>query len=85
MTDTTDLAAPAETSGKAVRSGRSGLSAMNVADLKGLAGQLGIRGTTKMRKDDLVAAIAAHQSGQRPARDERSAPPGGPSPEPASS
>ncbi|MEO3935953.1 transcription termination factor Rho [Dermatophilaceae bacterium Soc4.6] len=36
---------------------------MNVADLKNLASQLGIRGTARMRKDDLVASIVEHQSG----------------------
>jgi transcription termination factor Rho len=62
VTDTTAIAgsAPADSTGKAVR---SGLSAMNVAQLKGVASGLGITGTTRMRKDDLVAAITAHQSG----------------------
>ena len=50
MTDTTERVAPA---------GRTGLAAMNVADLKRLASGLGVTGTTKMRKDDLVAAIYA--------------------------
>ena len=36
---------------------------MVLADLKGLAGQLGIKGTSGMRKGDLVAAIAARQNG----------------------
>jgi len=36
---------------------------MNVAELKGVAAGLGITGATKMRKDDLVAAITARQSG----------------------
>ena len=36
---------------------------MNVAELKGLASGLGITGTGRMRKDELVAAIAARQSG----------------------
>jgi transcription termination factor Rho len=39
---------------------------MVLTDLKALAGRLGIRGTSGMRKGDLVAAIAAHQAGQRP-------------------
>jgi transcription termination factor Rho len=36
---------------------------MNVVELKRLASGLGITGTTKMRKDDLVAAISARQVG----------------------
>ena len=40
-----------------------GLSGMVLTDLKALAGQLGIRGTSGMRKGDLVAAIAARQNG----------------------
>jgi transcription termination factor Rho len=40
-----------------------GLSGMVLTDLKALAGQLGIKGTSGMRKGDLVAAIAARQSG----------------------
>ncbi|MDQ6716139.1 MAG: transcription termination factor Rho [Actinomycetota bacterium] len=35
---------------------------MNVAELKTVASGLGITGTTKMRKDDLVAAISARRS-----------------------
>ncbi len=42
---------------------RTGLAAMKLTELKGLASGLGITGTTKMRKDDLVSAIAARQSG----------------------
>ena len=41
----------------------SGLSGMVLADLKALAGQLGIKGTSGMRKGDLVTAIAARQNG----------------------
>ena len=44
-----------ETAGASVR---SGLAAMKLTELKGLAAGLGITGTTKMRKDDLVAVIA---------------------------
>ena len=36
---------------------------MVLTDLKALAGQLGIRGTSGMRKGDLVAAIASRQNG----------------------
>lgn len=54
MTDTTEA-------GTASRSASTALRGMNVAELKSLASGLGITGTTKMRKDDLVAAISAHQ------------------------
>ena len=75
MTETTeslDTAAPAK-SGR-TRKGE-GLSSMVLPDLKALAGQLGIRGTSGMRKGDLVAAIAARQSGAgatSPSRETRS-------------
>jgi transcription termination factor Rho len=46
--------------------GRSGLATMNVVELKRLASGLGITGSTKMRKDDLVAAITARQVGSAP-------------------
>ena len=55
----TDAAAPAK--GR-TRKGE-GLSGMVLTDLKALAGTLGIKGTSGMRKGDLVAAIAARQSG----------------------
>ena len=61
MTETTESL---DTSGP-VKIGRArkgeGLSSMVLPDLKALAGQLGIRGTSGMRKGDLVAAIAAKQ------------------------
>ena len=57
MTDTTERAAT---------TGRSGLATMNVVELKRLASGLGITGSTKMRKDDLVAAITARQVGSAP-------------------
>ena len=62
MTDTTAVAGmpPAAPTGEATRSGPA---AMNVAQLKAAAAALGITGTTKMRKSDLVAAIAARRSG----------------------
>jgi len=62
VTDTTAVAGmpPAAPTGEATRSGPA---AMNVAQLKAAAAALGITGTTKMRKSDLVAAIAARRSG----------------------
>ena len=57
MTDTTALeAAPARRSGS--------LTTMKVAELQGLASSMGINGTAKMRKGDLVEAIKARQGGQ---------------------
>jgi transcription termination factor Rho len=57
-----DADAPTGTAKGRARRG-SGLSGMVLADLKALAGQLGIKGTSGMRKGDLVAAIAARQNG----------------------
>ncbi len=73
MTDTTTL----EAASADERPRRSGsLSALKLAELQGLASSMGITGTAKMRKSDLVAAITSRQngesgpasSGDRPAR-----------------
>ncbi len=56
MTDTTERAASSTSTRRA-----DGLGALNVAQLKALAGNLGITGTTKMRKDDLISAISSKQ------------------------
>src|SRR5215472_5266078 len=60
-------------------SGRNGgdLSKLRVSDLQGLAQQLGISGTAKMRKGDLVAAILERQGAGRstPANEGRSTTP----------
>ncbi|HEV7171594.1 transcription termination factor Rho [Pedococcus sp.] len=63
MTDTTtlDAAASQDAAEKPRRSGA--LTAMKVAELQGLAASMGITGTAKMRKGDLVTAIKARQSG----------------------
>ncbi|WP_138733145.1 transcription termination factor Rho [Modestobacter excelsi] len=74
MSETTDLidgatTAPSDeaaaTAGTAPRSRRrgSGLSGMLLPELQRLAGELGIPGTGKMRKSDLVAAISERQVG----------------------
>lgn len=60
---------------------RSGLTGMLLPQLRALAGELGIRGTSGMRKGDLIAAIKANQAGgsapapkaEKPARGEKSA------------
>jgi transcription termination factor Rho len=66
-----------ETTERVATTGRSGLATMNVVELKRLASGLGITGTTKMRKDDLVAAITARQVGSAP----RTAPAAQPQPQ----
>lgn len=78
MTDTTtgDTTAPA-TAEQPRRSGA--LSAMRLAQLQQLASSMGITGTAKMRKSDLITAIRAQQSGSsapadKPAKATKSAP-----------
>ena len=61
MTDTTTLDTAGSQDEKPRRSGA--LSTMKVAELQGLAASMGITGTAKMRKGDLVAAIRARQNG----------------------
>src|SRR5262249_29873986 len=41
----------------------SGLSGMVLSELQELAGELGIPGTARMRKSDLIAAIRDQQAG----------------------
>jgi transcription termination factor Rho len=60
VTDTTTLEAPADDHPR--RSGS--LSALKLAELQGLASSMGITGTAKMRKVDLVAAITSRQNGE---------------------
>ncbi|MFZ0161883.1 MAG: transcription termination factor Rho [Kineosporiaceae bacterium] len=63
MTDTTEIAA-ASADSSAGTAGRSGsLSALRLPQLQAIASELGISGTGKMRKSDLLAAIRARQSG----------------------
>src|SRR5919205_2585631 len=50
------------TAGRSRRRG-SGLSGMLLPELQQLAAELGITGTARMRKGDLVAAISARQVG----------------------
>ncbi|MDP9429765.1 MAG: Rho termination factor N-terminal domain-containing protein, partial [Actinomycetota bacterium] len=74
MSETTDLVtapqsagtdeAPAAPGAKGrTRRRGSGLSGMLLPELQRLAGELGISGTGRMRKGDLVAAISARQVG----------------------
>jgi len=66
VTDTTDLAAPASGAGEASRPSGA-LSALRLAELQALAASLGLAGTARMRKSDLVTAIKMRQSGARAA------------------
>ncbi|ADG73963.1 transcription termination factor Rho [Cellulomonas flavigena DSM 20109] len=61
MTDTIDAATPA-TGGP----GPGSIAAMRLPELQALAAQLGVKGTSKMRKSDLVQAISAARTGDRP-------------------
>ena len=67
MTNSTDTAAPADAdaaAGAGETAPRSGsLSALRLPQLQELATQLGIGGTGRMRKVDLLNAIRDHQSG----------------------
>lgn len=59
MTDTTDNAQPA--AGRAA--GTGALSSMRLAELQALAGDLGVKGTSRMRKSDLVDTIREKTGG----------------------
>ena len=53
----------AEGAPKARRRTGSGLSSMVLSELQAVAGQLGITGSSKMRKSDIIAAIQERQGG----------------------
>ncbi|MGW9265402.1 Rho termination factor N-terminal domain-containing protein, partial [Gordonia terrae] len=74
MTDTDLITAPAEQesagsagpdSGRPATKtrARTGLSGMVLSELRTVAGELGIKGTSGMRKGDLIAAIKERQAG----------------------
>ncbi|MDS1270673.1 transcription termination factor Rho [Lipingzhangella sp. LS1_29] len=78
MSDTTELhtdaansdvaTSRADTGGEAAtsprsRAGGTGLSALKLTELQRLASSLGITGTGRMRKNDIIAAIEAQQGG----------------------
>ena len=66
MTDTISIAPDVDQSaGSGTASG--GLSAMRMPELKKVAHDMGLSGTSGMKKSDLVAAISAAQSGSAPA------------------
>ena len=63
MTNTTTLGGVLTTGADEIPKRVGALSTMKLAELQGLAGGLGLTGTAKMRKSDLVVAIKARQSG----------------------
>jgi transcription termination factor Rho len=66
LSDTTDMTpeiAPVTGVTTGSRRGGSGLSALLLSELQSLAGSLGITGTGRMRKGDLIAAIQERQAG----------------------
>jgi transcription termination factor Rho len=66
VTNTTDLAS-ADTTAAGESPKRAGsLNTMKLAELQGMAGSMGLTGTAKMRKGDLVTAIKASQAGGSP-------------------
>ncbi len=62
MTDTIEPAV--STSGGSARS--AGISTLRLPELQALASELGVKGTSKMRKGDLVQAISEARGGSRP-------------------
>ena len=61
-TGSSEAPAASGTTGRSRRRG-SGLTGMLLPELQQLAAELGISGTARMRKGDLVAAISARQVG----------------------
>ncbi|HSO05272.1 MAG TPA: Rho termination factor N-terminal domain-containing protein, partial [Candidatus Limnocylindrales bacterium] len=66
MTDTISIAPDADQNAGGARPTGS-LSAMLLPELKKVAHDMGLAGTSSMKKSDLVAAISAAQSGGAPA------------------
>ena len=64
MTDTTTTAAPAADPSRGGEAATGGaLTGLRLPQLQALATQLGVKGTSKMRKGDLLEAIRSHQGG----------------------
>ena len=61
MTDTSQIAPAGSDAGSGQRTGS--LTALRLPELQAIASQLGISGTARMRKSDLVEAIKARQAG----------------------
>ncbi|MDP5228402.1 MULTISPECIES: transcription termination factor Rho [Arthrobacter] len=73
MTETTVQATAVDTASSAAPAAKNaGLAGLKLAQLQALASQLGISGSSRMRKGDLVTAISDHQRGSsvadRPAK-----------------
>ena len=66
VSDVADGAGTTATATKRRRAG-TGLSAMLLPELQSLAASLGISGTARMRKGELITAITERQSADRPA------------------
>ena len=62
MTNTTDLASAHTIAADETPKRAGSLNTMKLAELQGMAGSLGLTGTAKMRKGDLVTAIKANQA-----------------------
>ncbi|WP_201308987.1 Rho termination factor N-terminal domain-containing protein, partial [Puerhibacterium puerhi] len=56
------------------RSTSGSLSSMRLAELQAMASQMGVKGTSKMRKGDLVEAIRTARSGGQPDKSTAAAP-----------
>ena len=81
MTNTTDLASAHTAAADETPKRAGSLSTMKLAELQGMAGSLGLTGTAKMRKGDLVTAIKASQAGSSAsARSTSTAPAAAPQP-----
>ncbi len=63
MTDTTTTAASAAPSQGSDTATGGALTGLRLPQLQAIAAQLGVRGTSKMRKSDLLEAIRSHQGG----------------------
>ncbi|HEX2808093.1 MAG TPA: transcription termination factor Rho [Kineosporiaceae bacterium] len=63
MTDTTQAAAADSAAPESATGRRGSLSAMRLPELQAVAAELGISGTARMRKSDLLEAIRSRQNG----------------------
>jgi transcription termination factor Rho len=63
VTETTELAAAGQDASTTSGDSRGRLSALRLPELQAMASELGISGTARMRKSDLLEAIRARQNG----------------------
>jgi transcription termination factor Rho len=63
VTETTKIAAAGQDAPEVSGESRNNLSALRLPELQGIASGLGISGTARMRKSDLLEAIKARQNG----------------------